>query len=772
MRERSLNGKWSLGFCEDSDLSKISRTVTSVKELEQHGIQMIEAQVPGNFELDMEKAGLLPDLFYGMNLLKAQELEMLHLFYSKKFCLFIDDCKKPMQIVFEGIDTAAEIYLNGILLGTTEDMFLKYVFSADCLYEGENELFVHILPISLKAREQEGEMYLRALPYNYDSLSIRKAAYMWGWDIFPRILSGGIWKGVSIIEEKKTEILQAYVFVDKLSEDNRKADIQCFYDLKLQGQKYKELELELEGSCGSSHFRVRERLWSRTGCLHLSLEEPLLWWPAGSGEQNMYKVSLRLLHCGEMVDSKKINLGIRTVELERTSVTDENGAGEFCFRVNHKKVFIKGTNWVPLDSFPSRGKERIKDALELAEDIGCNMVRCWGGGYYEYDEFYDICDEKGILVWQDFMMACGCYPQDGEFQELLYKEAVHVIQRLRQHPSLCLWSGDNECDQFIEPHRYPGLNPNDNVTTRHTIKDAVRRNDNVRPYLPSSPYIDEEAYRGDISRLTENHLWGPRDYFKSDFYTKSPAHFASETGYHGCPEVDSIRRFITEEKLWPYTENAEWEMHASSPEPSAVYAYRIPLMAEQIKVLFGEIPDNLEKFSLYSQISQAEAMKFFVERFRMGKWKRTGIIWWNMIDGCPQFSDAVVDYYFKKKLAYYYIKQSQQPLCLMLSEPENGKRLLMGVNDTASAVETAYQIWDVLEDKLLKQGTVTLPADSAQAIAELALTETDCGRGGFLQIEWTVGKEHYRNHYVAWNVPYDFEKYALGAMKCGYMLHR
>ena len=170
-------------------------------------------------------------------------------------------------------------------------------------------------------------------------------------------------------------------------------------------------------------------------------------------------------------------------------------------------------------------------ALELLGESGCNVVRCWGGNVYEDDAFYDFCDEKGILVWQDFGMGCALYPQDDAFAEKIYTEAVSVIKRLRNHASLTLWAGDNEVDEFSLVH-VRGIDPNTNRLTREVLPRAVREHDVVRPYLPSSPYVDEEAFRT-RGAVPEAHLWGPRDYFKGKYYGENYCHFASETGYHG-----------------------------------------------------------------------------------------------------------------------------------------------------------------------------------------------------------------------------------------------
>ena len=766
--ELNLNGKWKLGLCDDAVIPECKK-LCSMRDAEDLKIPIIDALVPGNFEIDMEQEGMLPDLFFGMNLSKSQDLEMTHLFYSKDFRLSVEDCKKDLSVVFEGIDTVAEIYLNGMLIGKTDNMFLEHVLPLNCLYEGDNELFVHIIPVSLAARSYEGEAYLHSGKYGGDRYSIRKSAYMWGWDIFPRILTGGIWKNVYIREEKPSRILQAYLITERLSTAYDSVDLKWFYDVQLQRENYKDLEIELTGSCKDSQIHVRQRLWSKNGTIRFSLSKPCLWWPAGKGEQNLYDLKANLYHKGALLDTLSFQTGIRSVELLRTSVTDENGRGEFCFIINHRKTFILGTNWVPLDSLPSRGKEKLPAALDMVEDLGCNMIRCWGGGYYEYDEFYEICDRKGILVWQDFMLGGGWYPQADWFLKKIYDEAVAIIKRLRHHPCLVLWCGDNECDDVAKKVKYPGYDPNDNLINRSVLKDAVRRHDYARPYLPSSPYIDEMAFKKGHTFITENHLWGPRDYYKNEFYTKNLAHFVSETGYHGCPEPASIRRFISEGALWPYENNPEWLFHASNvePIPEAPNSRRIPLMANQIKVLFGSIPDNLELFALQSQISQGEALKLFVERMRCGKWRRTGILWWNLLDGCPQFSDAIVDYFLVKKLAYGYIKQSQQPVCLMFAEPENDILTLIGVNDTNDDAQIQYQVQDVLTGQLLLQGAAVISADNAVAVSQLEYSKVDLKAGGFLKIEWQMDKKAFKNHYVVWRAPFNFEQYRRGAALCG-----
>lgn len=768
MQKIVLDGIWELGICSNDTFRKNKINIVDLDSLCNSNITVIEGHVPGNYEIDLEKAGIIENPFYGKNLLKSLDREMDHLFYGKKFVL--DKVINEKYILrFDGIDTIADIYLNGSLLAHTENMLRGYEFEVgeELLNKGDNELLVHIIPVSLEARKYDNPLFQNGLKYEMDSLNIRKSPYMYGWDIFPRMLSGGIWKSVRIFNKPDFRFIQSYLFVRNLNTDYSSAQLEFFYEVDLNEAPYHGFEIVLEGHCKESSFSMNWDVWSKAGHFTFDVENPLLWWPRRSGEPELYDVKVQLKKDGVCYAQKDFRFGIRTVELQKTSLTDENGKGEFCFWVNHKKTFILGTNWVPLDSLPSRGKERIEPSLKLVEDLDCNMIRCWGGGYYEDDYLYDRCDELGILVWQDFMQACGLYPENETFLRNFEEEVVWQVRRLRQHACLALWSGDNENDMSYGWLTNYRLDPNQNRNTRKIIPQVLRMNDYIREYLPSSPYMDETAYRYSTTDtyLPEQHLWGPRDYYKGDYYRNAFAHFASETGYHGCPSVESIKKFITPEGLWPYKDNGEWLLHASSPtmKKDETYAYRIELMANQIKVLFGEVPDNLEDFACMSQISQAEAKKYFIERFRIGKWRRTGIIWWNVIDGCPQFSDAVVDYYYNKKMAYYYIKRSQARTALIFDEPAGHNVQLYGVNDYGIDKDIKFKVTDVITDRIIYEGETSLPADSSVVIASVDASE----HHAFFLLEWTCDGKKFKNHYVLWNPPFNKDLYMECIRKAG-----
>lgn len=760
---RCLDGEWALYIAENRLIK--GQTFTTESELTGDAFTKIAGRVPGNFELDMERAGLIPDLFFGTNTLKAQELENRHLWYVRTF-RWEGGCADRTYFNFEGIDTVAEIYLNGNRIAETDNMLIAHEVKATGLRVGENELMVHIRPVVLEARNRELEPFVTsALPYNYESLTMRKAAHMYGWDIVPRIVSGGIWRSVYLFEKPMDYVEDVYLYTTQLLEN--RADINVYYKVNAESSDFnRDYTIKVTGVCGESRFEAIRRLWHVEGTLSIAVENPCLWWSRDMGDPNLYAVTVELLLNDKVVDTYQTRMGIRTVVLENTELTDENGSGEFRFVINGEPVFIRGTNWVPVDSFHSRDKERMPMATNLLWESGCNAIRCWGGNVYEDHDLFDFCDEHGILVWQDFGMGCATYPITEAVRDALKTEAVAVVKKLRQHASLALWAGDNECDECMAQWGVFKRNPVINKLTREVLPEVVCRQDPVRQFLPSSPYIGETAY-GHYDWLPERHLWGPRDYFKSEFYTKNYPHFASETGYHGCPSPASLKNFLSEDKLWPWKDNDEWIVHATEmilpeelggsgkPYDRFPYLFRVQLMANQVETLFGVQPDTLEDFALASQISEAEADKFFVERFRATKWRRTGIMWWNLLDGWPQFSDAVVDYYGVRKLAFFVLQNVQQPVCLIFREPEDGKHTLVLANETREEKCISYTVRELVTGKTVLTGEAKV---GANAIAEIATVPSAGDEVRFYAMEWEVDGNVCRNYYLTGKPPYDLKQ--------------
>ena len=605
------------------------------------------------------------------------------------------------------------------------------------------------------------------------SLPLRKAPYMYGWDIMPRFVSGGIWKPVKLVKKASERIEQAFVYTTSVDLKRDTANLNTFLEIHTEKDDLSELRVTIDGVCGESSFHSEKKLWHTYENQSFTITSPKLWYPKNAGEQNLYDLSVKLWRKDVLCDEYTARVGIRMITLDRTSTTDTDGNGEFVFRVNGKKIFCMGTNWVPLDAFPSRHKKYLSRALDMMNDLGCNIVRCWGGNVYECDEFYDYCDEHGILIWQDFSMGCGVYPQNEDFAEKLYAEAVSVVKRLRGHAALALWAGDNENDLAYSWNGYR-RDPNFNRLTRQILPAVIREYDFTREFLPSSPYVDKEAFESK-AKISEDHLWGPRDYFKGNFYKNSVCHFASETGYHGCPSPDTLKKFIAPEMLWPIFNsegkaNDDWICHAAAMEKESdtvkvLYVYRIRLMANQVDTLFGKSEDSLDGFAKQSQISQAEAKKYFIERFRLSKWRRTGIIWWNLIDGWPQISDAIVDWYGTKKLAYKYIKRSQKSFCMMFDEPVDNTLSLFAVNDNVTDKKVKYSVTNITTGETLATGEITALADSSAAVVNIALPSTP----SFLYICWeTEDGEKGENHFMSETLNISYDDYMEAIHKVGF----
>jgi beta-mannosidase len=519
------------------------------------------------------------------------------------------------------------------------------------------------------------------------------------------------------------------------------------------------LRIRLSDDSGIVHESAPP-IFGVSGRARLELSGIKPWWPRGKGSPHLYDLTLELIDpTGSLLAQAHTRIGIRTIVLDRTDVTSMEKPGEFVFIVNGEKTFVLGTNWVPLDCLHSRDARFVKLTFDLLVDLNCNMVRCWGGNVYEDHAFFDLCDQHGVMVWQDFALACAIYPEDEEFIAAIRREAEQIVTKLRNHPSLAVWAGNNEIDEAFEGSGM-GLNPNDDRISREVLPRIVQRLDPKRPYLPSSPYHScafFEAGGDGLRQSPEQHLWGYRDHFKHDYFYETAAHFVSEVGYHGCPDRRSLEQFIDADHLWPWQNNPQWLAHAVLPHPKEThrYSYRIPLMANQIRNMFAFEPDNLDDFVLASQIFQAECKKFFIERMRAGKWRRTGILWWNLRDGWPIISDAVVDYYGRKKIAYEYIRRVQQNLCMMIVEGKSRTPTVVAVNETRSEQSIELSVRDHDSGRVLLHDRKVVPANGRLEFGELPPSAT----AALWLIEWNAGAHGGMNHYLAGNAPFNFGQY-------------
>ncbi len=729
MERISLNGIWRLTGREQGDES--ARKIS------------VDAHVPGNVQLDLAAGGYLPsDLFYGENIRETEKFEGYEWWYEREF-EFTSDAKN-VYLVFKGVDTLAEYYLNGIKIAESDNMFIAHEFKADgLLKKGTNKLTVHLSSVTRFENDRDYDIVNVVANWNSPTTtSVRNAPHCYGWDIMPRAVNSGIWRDVYIEIRDEAYFSQTYFTY-------REGQITFSYVLECDYADLRSLEIEIEAKCADSFGKCRFPVSTKAANRIFDLNFIKLWWPYGYGEPNVYDAVIRIYKNGVRIHEKHDSFGLRTVELVRTEF-DRGGEGCFKFIVNGKEILCKGSNWVPLDAFHSRDAERYDRALALVKDIGCNILRCWGGNVYEDAKFFDFCDRNGIMIWQDFSMACNSYRQSEEFIRKIEAEATYIVRTHRQHPSLILWSGDNEIDQM---NYFLGVLPSSNRISREVLRRVVERNDYLRPYLPSSPYVSDEAFADRSKSLPEDHLWGPRAYYKGDFYKQSNAHFVSETGYHGCPALESIKKFITPEKVWPYRNNSEWILHSSDQQGRDA---RVMLMERQVRAMFNDVPTDAERYILASQITQAEAKKYFIERIRVDRPNKSGVIWWNLLDGWPQMSDAVVDYYFTKKLAYEYIKRSQAPFILAFGELEGTERRLYACNDTLMPVSGKYKVIDAESDEILYEGGFNVGENRSEVILTSYGEYQD---KQLLIIEWETDFGRGMNHYLTGYPPFSLDRY-------------
>lgn len=733
MKMLSLGGTWSLrGKPQDvADATPIT----------------LAATVPGCVQLDLSRAGYLPqELYMGMNITETEKYEHYEWWYERTFTA--PEERENVFLVFEGVDCVAEYFLNGEKLGESENMFIAHEFEVGrYLKDGENTLTVHIKSPVLYTHELDFSVK-NFMNWGCDvaDTGIRRAPHTYGWDIMPRAVTSGLWRDVRLEVRDRIYFSQLYAYPSATS-------CLILFELACPHAELHDLTVVAEGACGDSRFSGEAiiplgKRRSKCGQIKLQIDNPKRWMPYGYGEANVYDGTVCIYQGDTLLHKAPISFGLRTVKLERTDATDgKNGC--FRFLINGVEIMAKGSNWVPLDAFHSRDAARYEKALSLVRDIGCNILRCWGGNVYEDHAFFDFCDRNGIMVWQDFAMACNSYPQDERFRRLIVAEATAVVRKLRNHPSIVLWAGDNEIDVMYKGF---SLDPQKNLITRAWLPAVVDQNDPSRPFLPSSPYFGPQTT---FENIPEDHLWGPRDYFKSDYYKQSLAHFVSETGYHGCPSLASIKKFITAERVWPYKDNPEWNLHSSDQKNSPS---RVMLMEKQVRQLFGTVPEEPDAYILASQISQAEAKKYFIERVRVGRPFKSGVIWWNLLDGWPQMSDAVVDYYFEKKLAYHYIKRAQAPFAVIAGELASWKLPIYACNDTLTAKKGHLTVIDAESDAVLSQSDFSVGANQIARIANLPVFYSE-QKMLILRYELSDGTRGF-NHYLCGYPAFSLEAYA------------
>lgn len=698
-----LNKEWQVqGFSKGVKLEEVKQ----IKE------GWIAAQVPGVVHLDLLREQKLIDPFYGLQEKDAYWVEKKEWWYKTEFSLneFNSQRKrrKKVELVFEGLDTFATVYLNGEKVGEADNMFIPWRFDVTDKIREKNILLIKFSSaISVLKEIQEKEKPLKASE-EPTRVYGRKAQYSFGWDWGPRLPGVGIWRKVYIcsyddmyinwvgvesnLSKEKAEV-KVDVEVSSSIEEEQVGKVLIYLDKK----RVKEQNIEIE----SSSFKHT---------LHLEIEKPVLWYPKGYGSQHLYGLKVKLFNeKEELMDIFEERIGIREVQLVQEK--DEEGES-FYFKVNGIPVFCKGANWIPADSFlPRIGKKKYASLIHSASQCGINMFRIWGGGIYEDKEFYRLCDEEGIMVWQDFMFCCGEYPEENWFWEKVKKEARWVLKSLKNHPSIVLWCGNNENDWI-----YRKEDELKGRTIYHNILPSIcKEMDSTRPYWPSSPYGGKDPNSEEEGDRHNWYVWSGWQEIES--YREDKGRFLSEFGFQAPPVMETIKRFCPPDQLKENSLSMQW--HNKQKDGSG----------RLIHYLRAYMPDfeNFEEFVQYSQLNQAYALREIIERCRRRKFKCGGTLFWQFNDCWPGVSWSIVDYYLRPKPAYYAVKRVFQPVLISLVKEEEKIEVWI-CNDTLKEIKGKLQLKSIsFKGQILWAGEKDVFIAANQSVKVLAKSIWEMG---------------------------------------------
>ncbi len=639
MKKHSLNGRWE--FCQ------------------QGASDWLPATVPGSVHLDLMEAGLIPDPFFGANEDAVQWVITKKWQYQLTFSPDPEILRQEQVILrFDGIDTIAEIHLNGHHLGSTDNMFRSYEYNVkDCINPSENKLVVKFASLTETIDHIHEEKQIPdTSPMGIEGGQyLRKAPCQFGWDWGPALPPIGIWKDVSLIGVSHPRIND----VNLRQHHSDEVSISALVTLDSDPIDSMKIEMCITTPDGSQIVSTSPAAAQNT--IKTVIENPQLWFPNGYGQQPLYQVTVQLKNEETILDSKQYQIGLRTIELLQRS--DEWGKS-FTFVVNGISIFAKGSNWIPADSFPTRiSRTRMEQWIRDAAVTHHNMLRVWGGGLYESEDFYDLCDQYGILVWQDFLFACKIYPfTDKAYIENVHQEVIENVTRLRHRASLALWCGNNEMEWGWEVWRWDKpenahLKSAYDIFFHHLLPEWLEELDPDTQYWPSSPSSDLPFTDVNGQSAGDAHYWDvwhggkPFTSYRDQF-----PRFMSEFGFQAFPALETIQQY-TEKKDQNLTSYV-MELHQKNKAGNRLI---INQMTEWYK-----IPTTFDKLMYASHILQAEGIRYGVEHWRRFNARVSGILYWQLNDCWPVASWASVDYFGRWKALHYAAKKFYAPVLLSI----------------------------------------------------------------------------------------------------------
>ncbi len=655
------------------------------------------AAVPGTIHTDLLANKQIEDPFYRTNEKNQQWIDKEDWEYSSSFQLSEKEISRQnLHLGFKGLDTYADVYVNGSLVLKADNMFREWEIDIKKLAKaGENQLRIYF-----HSPVKKGLELLNASAYTYPasndqsengglgdqkvSVFTRKAGYHYGWDWGPRFVTSGVWRPINLkiwdalrikdvfIQQKSVKKEEAQLLADFTLEANEAFSGKVLLTDKSTGKVMLSKQVDVEK--GSNLISIP-----------FTITNPKLWWSNGLGAPNLYQFEAKVIKDNEIVANYELSTGLRSLKLIR----EKDEAGEsFYFELNGVAVFAKGANYIPNDNFlPRVSQADYEKVIADAKDANMNMLRVWGGGIYENDIFYDLCDKNGILVWQDFMFACSMYPGNEKMLNSIKEEAKDNVIRLRNHPSIALWCGNNEMNTAWSYFSKDGWGWKELYTEEQReeiqkaymdifhgiLPDAVNQYTDGDAYWPSSPQagFEPEKHAAYDSRSGDMHYWGVwHGLHPFEDFDKYKARFMSEYGFQSFPDFETVKKYTLPEDY-----NIESEVMASH-QRSGIGNLRI-------KEYMGwdyKVPTDFEKFLYMSQVLQARGIKTAVEAHRRARPYCMGTLYWQINDCWPVASWSSTDYYHKWKAMHYMVRKAYQPV-LLSAFAKNDTLAIYGVSD-------------------------------------------------------------------------------------------
>ena len=644
------------------------QSLAGVWEFRQVGKEeWLPARVPGGVHTDLLALGLIPDPFVSDNEKRVQWVAEADWEYRCQFIADLDLLDQAhIWLVCDGLDTLATVSLNGEELGQTNNMYRQYRWEVKPLLKaGQNDL--HIL-FSSPVRFITVHQARRSLPRPDHSMAggpyLRKAPCQFGWDWGPQLPPIGIWKDIRLEGYREAHLKDVH-----LQQKHSGGDVTLQVHISIErGEPASQIAQVHVTTPGGEQLERKAALGSGGEVIvTVPIPHPQLWWPNGYGHQPLYQVEISIMRDDasnrEYLDRRSYQVGLRTLELRQA---EDQWGRSFVFVVNGVPIFAKGSNWIPADSFPTRITDQYLEGLiRSSAETHQNMLRVWGGGFYEEERFYDLCDRYGILVWQEFIFSCSIYPlDDPAFLENVRQEVVENVRRLRHRASLALWCGNNEMEWGWVGWNWdlPELHDLKAVYDQffhHTLRDWCLEEDPDHSYWPSSPSSDTPFIDPNGQRQGDCHywdVWHGRKPFSA--YRDQYPRFMSEFGFQALPPLATIRT---------YAEESEWNMTSYIMEQHQKNASGNSLMVGQMLDTF-RLPKDFSSLVYLSMVLQAEGIRYGVEHWRRHPDRVAGTLYWQLNDCWPVASWSSIDYYGRWKALHYTARHFYAPLMLSIED--------------------------------------------------------------------------------------------------------